>query len=83
MLHGEAIQRCDNLVNLTVYCKLTNTFLLDYAKNLTTESVDSVINALENLTGQNSQVLKLHSDVKAKLTEEQISTITSKNWTLA
>ena len=40
-------------------------------------------NCLVDLTGQTSQTLKFHADVKAKLTEEQITTITGKNWTLA
>ena len=50
---------------------------------LSDESIQSIIDGLADLTGQTSQTLTLHADVKAKLTEEQIATITSKNWTLA
>lgn len=50
---------------------------------LSDESIQSIIDGLADLTGQTSQTLTFHADVKAKLTEEQIATITSKNWTLA
>lgn len=52
-------------------------------KNLTTETVQNIIDGLADLTGQTAQTITFHKDVKAKLTEEQIATITSKNWTLA
>lgn len=50
---------------------------------LSDESVQNIIDCLADLTGQATQTLTFHTDVKAKLTEEQIATITSKNWTLA
>ena len=82
-MDATCIQRCDNLINLTVNCIITRTFYLNYAKNLSVESVNSVINALTDLTGSTAQTLALHKDVKTKLTETQIASITSKNWTLA
>ena len=48
---------------------------------LSDESIQSIIDGLA--TVETSQTLTFHADVKAKLTEEQISQITSKNWTLA
>lgn len=48
---------------------------------LSADSIQSIIDGLA--TVENSQTLTLHADVKAKLTEEQLTTITSKNWTLA
>ena len=48
---------------------------------LSDSSIQSIINGLA--TVETAQTLTLHADVKAKLTEEQIATITSKNWTLA
>lgn len=51
--------------------------------NLTDESIDAIINGLADLTGATAQTLTFHADVKAKLTDNQIATITSKNWTLA
>lgn len=50
---------------------------------LSDESIQNIIVSLSDLTGQTSKTLTFHADVKAKLTEEQIATITSKNWTLA
>lgn len=50
---------------------------------LSAESVQSIIDGLADLTGGTTQTLTLHADVKAKLTEDQISQITGKNWTLA
>lgn len=44
-------------------------------------SIQSIIDGLA--TVETAQTLTLHADVKAKLTEAQISQITSKNWTLA
>ena len=46
-------------------------------------SIQSIIDGLADITGQETQNLQLHKDTKVKLTEEQIATITSKNWTLA
>lgn len=46
-------------------------------------SIQSIIDGLANLTGQTARTITLHAEVKTRLTEEQISAITSKNWTLA
>ena len=50
---------------------------------LSDNSVQSIINGLADLTGKTAQVLSLDASVKEKLTDEQITRITSKNWTLA
>ena len=50
---------------------------------LSAASIENIINGLVDLTDNTSQVLSLHEDIKAKLTDEQIATITNKNWTLA
>lgn len=50
---------------------------------LSAASVQSIINGLADLTGANTQTLSLHADVKATLTEEQLASITQKNWTVA
>lgn len=79
-IDATAIQRCDNMVNLTVNCVIKSSFYLNYAKNLTPESVDSVINALADLTGKNSQTVLVHSEIVARLTQEQYMVVESKNW---
>lgn len=50
---------------------------------LSAASVQSIINGLADLTGANTQTLSFHADVKATLTEEQLVSITQKNWTVA
>lgn len=50
---------------------------------LSDESIQSIIDGLADLTGGTAQTLTLHATVKAKLTEEQLATITSKNWSVA
>lgn len=66
-------------VNRCIFLSISFT---DCAK-LSNESIQSIIDGLADLTGQATQTLTFHADVKAKLTEEQIATITSKNWSLA
>jgi hypothetical protein len=48
---------------------------------LSDESIQSIIDGLA--TVETAQTLTLHADVKAKLTQAQLDTITSKNWNLA
>lgn len=53
----------------------------NHSSLLSAESIQSVIDGLA--TVETAQTLTFHADVKEKLTEAQIATITSKNWTLA
>ena len=48
---------------------------------LSAESIQSIIDGLA--TVETAQTLTLHADVKAKLTQTQLDTITGKNWNLA
>ncbi len=50
---------------------------------LSSESIQSIIDGLADLTGQTAQTITFHSTVKNKLTEEQIASATSKNWNIA
>lgn len=73
---------CSNLKNVTfVENSIKISFNLGDSPLLTDESIQSLINGLATVTSQ--QTLTLHADVKSKLTEEQKSAITSKNWQLA
>lgn len=49
-------------------------------KNLTAESIQSIIDALADLTGGTAQTLTLPSNIVDTLTDEQWSIILSKNW---
>ncbi len=72
---------CTNLTNLTFYGTFAATLDLTPCPNLTHASVQSVINAMKDLTGQTAQTVSFHTDVLAKLTAEQADAITAKNWT--
>lgn len=82
--YGNAFMYCENLVDVEIK---ENSILLSIAlghcKNLSDKSIQSIIDGLSNLTGQTAQTIIMHSNVKAKLTDEQLAQITSKNWTLA
>ena len=52
------------------------------SSKLNASSVNSIIHALKDLTGETAQTLTFHADVGAKLTEEQKAAITAKNWNL-
>jgi hypothetical protein len=58
-------------------------FDIKHWSKLDDETIQSVIDGLADLTGGTAQTLTLHADVKAKLTEAQLATITGKNWTVA
>ena len=58
-------------------------FSCAYAYSLSSESIQSIIDGLADLTGQEAQTITFDSTAKAKLTKEQIESITSKNWVLA
>ena len=57
-------------------------FTIAQSPLLSVESVQSIVDGLADMTGGTSYKLTLHADVKAKLTEEQLSTIAAKNWTI-
>ena len=56
---------------------------LVYIGTLSDASVQSLIDSLKDLTTTEARTLTFHKDIKSKLTEAQLTQITSKNWTLA
>lgn len=62
--------------SIKVSIKLANSSLLS------TDTIQSIIDGLADLTGGTAQTLTLHATVGAKLTDTQKATITAKNWTL-
>ncbi len=77
-----AFGHCSRLTNLifTDDSVIAVGFSLAQSKLLTTESVDSIIHALKDVTGQTALKITLHADVITKLTEEQLQQIADKNW---
>ena len=51
--------------------------------NLSETAIQSIIDGLADLGDGTTQVLSLHTNVKAKLTEAQLGAITAKNWSVA
>lgn len=75
---------CNNLKNVRfVSLSIKSDISFAHSSLLSDESIQSIIEGLADLTGQATKTITFHTGVKAKLTEEQIATITSKNWTLA
>lgn len=76
----------ENLLSLEYIRFAANSIKLNItfrkSEKLTTESVQSIIDGLADLTGSSAQTLTLHATVGGKLTETQKATITAKNWTL-
>lgn len=75
--------KCSGITNLTVNGELRAGLYLSASTNLTTDSLMSVINALVDLTGEDSKTLTLGATNLAKLSDEQKEIATNKNWVLA
>ena len=78
---ANAFTYCNELENITIGGSIDANIDFSACWKLTKESIQSIVDHLKDLTGQPSQTLGLHSDTLAKLTEEQMLTISSKNWT--
>lgn len=79
---ASTFQNCSALKNIEI-TPSTIKFNISFSDSplLTDISIQNIIDGLATVTSQ--QTLTLHADVKAKLTDEQKSAITSKNWRLA
>ena len=73
---------CPNLKDVTFEPNtLSISISLAQSSKLTSKSIQSVIDGLATVT--TAQTLTLHADVKARLTQTQLDTISGKNWNLA
>lgn len=81
---ANAFLKCDALEEVR-FRKNSIKLALSFSNSskLSAESIQSIIDGLADLTGGTGRTITFHKDVKTKLTETQIATITSKNWTLA
>ena len=77
-------RKCSSLKDVS-FVKETIKLTISFSESplLSDATIQSIIEGLADLTGLETQTLTLHADVKAKLTEDQLTAITSKNWTLA
>lgn len=53
-----------------------------YCSKLSNETIKSIINGLADMTGETAKIITFHSDVAAKLTTDQLTTIMDKNWNI-
>ena len=81
--HSGAFDGCAALKNITIGGSIIANISFINSSLLTTESIQSIIDHLADVTGQTSLKLTLHNTVGSKLTEAQKQQITAKNWTLA
>jgi hypothetical protein len=68
------------LVDLSISGTIGKTISFAQSKKLSDASIQSIIDALADLTGQTALKVSFHSDTILKLTEDQIATISAKNW---
>lgn len=78
---SEMFLNCTNLKHITFEGEIGKSISFQHSP-LTMDSVNSIITALKDLTGETAQTLTLHNTVGSKLTDEQKAIITAKNWTL-
>jgi hypothetical protein len=70
------------LVNLRIEGTIAKSISFAQSNLLTTDAVQSVINALKDLTGATAQTFTVHKTVGGNMTAAQKAEITAKNWTL-
>lgn len=80
---GSCFQGCAELTELYMQGSIGQNIDLSACGKLIGESVQSIIDALADLTEETTQTLSLHANVKAALSEQQLVSITQKNWTVA
>ena len=79
---SNAFANCSSLVDVTFSGTIGNSISFAQSGKLSDASVQSIIDALGDLSGAATQTLTFHKEVGARLTVEQKALITAKNWTL-
>ena len=77
---NQTFNRCDSLTDITFEGVIGNEVSFASSSNLTSESIDNIIEHLKDLTGATAQTITFHSTVVNNLTETQLETIRNKNW---
>ena len=81
---SNAFTNCTALKNITFEGTIGNSISFASSPLLTTESIDSIINALQDLTGATSKTLTVHADVYDRMVADgKDALVTAKNWSLA
>lgn len=80
---SNTFRQCKALQNITIKGIIGVNVSFQHSPLLTTDSVQSIIDHLKDLTEETTQTLTFHATVGAALTDAQKAAITAKNWTLA
>ena len=93
--YSNSFQNCSALENITFEGVIDQSISFKQSYMLKPGSLDSIVGALANLVGKDSQILEVHTSIKAMIDEDNakedtddtkhfwLSTLRSKNWTLA
>ena len=77
---------CEDLEEINISCVgngcIDADLNLSACSNLTNGSVDNILNALKDLSGQTAKTITFHKDMESKVTPNQKQAISAKNWTL-
>ena len=73
---------CYSLVDVTFDGEIGKAISFAQSSKLSNASVQSVIDALADLTGKTAQTLTFHPTVGANMTQAQKNAVSAKNWTL-
>lgn len=79
---SNAFTNCFALVDVSFSGTIGKTISFVHSSLLSDASIQSIIDALADLTGQTAVRVSFHTSVIAKLTETQINAIYAKNWTI-
>lgn len=72
---------CKSLTDMTIGEGFAHSIYLNYSNNLTQESLHGMIENLADLTGNESKYFTIGSTNLAKIDEEHIAMLNTKNWT--
>ena len=79
---GPSFNALTALVDIRFEGKFGASVSFAMAQHLSVDSLQSIIDALKDMTGATAQTLTLHASAGAMLTEAQKVSITAKNWTV-
>ena len=72
-----------SLVDIRFEGKFGASVSFTMSQYLSVDSLQSIVDALKDMTGQTAQTLTLHASASEKLTQKQKDDISNKNWNLA
>lgn len=79
---GPAFNALTALVDIRFEGKIGQSVSFQLSQYLSVDSLQSIVDALKDMTGATAQTLTLHASAGARLTDAQKSAISAKNWTV-